>query len=259
MVNIRKRLNNIKNYLDFLWTFTEKEIKLRYKRTIFGFLWVLLTPFLQMLIVGFIFSFFIKIPDYFAFLFIGLLLWNFFSVSLSNATFSIVQERNLLQKARFPIEAVPISIVAANFFHTFISILIFIVIFAPFGKVNFPAFFIILPVLVWIFIFTLGASLLLAALNVRYRDVKFLTQTLLLLWFYATPVLYNIGLIPENFRKLFFLNPLTAIFELSRYALIGASVVDPILVFMNLLFSFFVVILGFIFFHKQKKYFVDWL
>src|SRR3989337_4058776 len=99
-----------RNYFDFLWEMTEKEIKARYKRAIFGFLWVILNPVLQMIIIGVIFSYFIKIPNYFLFLFTGLLPWQFFSLSLTKATPSIVYERSLLQKARFPIEAIPISI-----------------------------------------------------------------------------------------------------------------------------------------------------
>src|SRR3990172_12605877 len=108
---IRERL---KYYSDFLWVMTEKEIKARYKRAVFGFLWVILNPVLQMLIIGAIFSFFIKIPDYFLFLFTGLFAWNFFFLCVSKTTSSIVNERALLQKAKFPTEAIPISIILSN-------------------------------------------------------------------------------------------------------------------------------------------------
>ena len=79
-------MSDLKQYFDFLWAMTEKEIKARYKRAVFGFLWVILNPVLQMFIIGIIFSFFIKIPNYFLFLFTGLLPWQFFSLSLSKAT-----------------------------------------------------------------------------------------------------------------------------------------------------------------------------
>src|SRR3989344_7145799 len=107
----KRKVDYLRYYFDFLLAMTEKEIKARYKRAVFGFLWVILNPLLQMIIIGAIFSFFIKIPNYFLFLFSGLLPWQFFSLSLSKATQSIVNERELLQKAKFPIEAIPISIV----------------------------------------------------------------------------------------------------------------------------------------------------
>src|SRR3989304_9448269 len=117
----KKKMEYLKHYLDFLWAMTEKEIKARYKRAVFGFLWVVLNPVLQMIIIGAIFSFFIKIPNYFLFLLAGLLPWQFFSTSLSKATPSIVHERSLLQKAKFPIETIPISLILANFFNMVVS------------------------------------------------------------------------------------------------------------------------------------------
>ena len=113
-----------KNYFDFLWAMTEKEIKVRYKRAMFGFFWIILNPLLQMLIIGLIFSFFIKIPNYFLFLFSGLLLWQFFSLSVSKTTPSFIYERSLLQKAKFPKEAIPISIIISNFFNLLISLIL---------------------------------------------------------------------------------------------------------------------------------------
>src|SRR3989344_8880626 len=94
----------LKHYFDFLWAMTEKEIKVRYKRAVFGFLWVVVNPLLQMIIIGFVFRFFIKEPikNYFLFLLVGLLVWNFFNLSLSKATSSIVYERTLIKKAKFP-------------------------------------------------------------------------------------------------------------------------------------------------------------
>src|SRR5262245_48806610 len=98
-------------YLDFLWAMTEKEIKARYKKAVFGFLWVVLNPLFQMVVMGLVLSYFITIPNYFLFLFTGLLPWNFFSLSLAKATPAFVNERNLLLKAKFPREAIPFSII----------------------------------------------------------------------------------------------------------------------------------------------------
>jgi len=248
-----------RNYFDFLWAMTEKEIKARYKRAVFGFLWVILNPVLQMLIIGAIFSFFIKIPDYFLFLFTGLLAWNFFSLSVSKTTSSIVNERALLQKAKFPTEAIPISIILSNFFHMLVSFILLFMILVPLGKIAFPQVLLLIPALLWILVFTVGISLFFASLNVRFRDVNFFVQTLLILWFYATPVLYSLNLIPDKLYPLFSLNPLSSIFELFHFSLLGQGVVSQEIMVSNLAISLIIIFLGIAMFKKEQKYFVDWL
>lgn len=252
-------MQTLKHNLDFLWAMTEKEIKARYKRAVFGFLWVILNPVLQMLIIGFIFSFFIKIPNYFLFLFTGLLPWQFFSFSLSKATTSFVNERALIQKAKFPKESVPVSIILSNFIHLVISLFLFLSLLLVIGKgINFQILLLI-PTLIWLLVFTIGFSLLTATLQVRYRDISFFNQTLLTLWFYATPILYNLTLIPDKVRFLFALNPLTSIFELFHFSILGSGTINYQIIAINLFFSMAILMLGILVFKKQEKYFTDFL
>ena len=249
----------LKHYLDFLWAMTEKEIKARYKGTVFGFLWVVLSPILQMLIIGFVFSFFIKIPNYFLFLLTGLLPWSFFSRSVSMATPSIVDGRALLQKAKFPINAIPVSIILANFFHLIVSFLILFVFLLITDVLIFPQILLLIPSTIWLFVTTLGVSLFAATLQVRYRDISFLVHSLLFLWFYATPVLYSLALVPERLHLLFALNPLTSVFEMFHQATLKQGVIDQQLILVNGIISAAVVILGVITIRKQQKYFIDFL
>lgn len=238
---------------------TEKEIKARYKRAVFGFLWLFLNPLLQMAVIGFVFSFFIKIPNYFLFLFSGLLVWTFFSSTTSKAASSIVYERSLLQKAKFPIEAIPVSIVLSSFIHMIISFAIFFLILIALGNLVFPEVLLVIPAILWILVFTIGLSLLFASLTVYFRDVSFFVQTLLTLWFYATPVLYSIKIMPQALYPLFLLNPLTSIFELLHMSLLQQGSLDFNIIISNLLFSFLIVLAGLIVFNKQHKFFIDWL
>lgn len=249
----------MRNYFDFLWAMTEKEIKARYKRAIFGFLWVILNPFLQMLIIGFVFSFFIKIPNYFLFLFSGLLPWQFFSLSLAKATPSIVHERALLQKAKFPIEAIPISIILSNFIHMLISIAIFLPIYLFFAEQNTLFLIFSILALVWLLLLTVGLSLLTASLNVPYRDVSFFVQTGLILLFYATPVLYNTTILPAYIRGFLRLNPLTSIFEILHIGFVQRGDIDTNLLVSNLAISLVIIYLGIIRFRRESKFFVDYL
>ena len=255
----KKKMEYLKYYLDFLFAMTEKEIKARYKRVVFGFLWVVLNPLLQMIIIGSIFSFFIRIPDYFLFLFLGLLVWQFFSLSLSKATPSIVYERALLQKSRFPVEAIPISIILSNFFHMLVSFILLLLILVPMGKIVFPQALVVVLVFLWILVFTIGISLLFSSLNVRFRDISFFVQTLLVLWFYATPILFSLELIPGYLYPIFYLNPLTSEFEILHYTLLKQGVVNQQLIIINLIITFVILFLGIVVFKKEHKFFVDWL
>jgi len=254
---------NLKNYLNFLLVITEKEIKARYKHAILGFLWIFLNPLFQMIIIGFIFQNFIKVPitNYFLFLFAGLLPWNFFSYSLIKATPSIVYERALIQKAKFPREAIPLSIVLSNFFHFLVSLLLLIIFLLISGSLNLSLFsiFYFLFSVFWLLIFTSGFSLLTSALNVKYRDVNFFVQALVMLWFYATPVVYPLQILPKTYLPIFQLNPLTYPFELLRHSLIVTSLPPTNILLVNLAVSFLIILLGIFIFKKENKSFSDWL
>lgn len=238
---------------------TQKEIKARYKRAVFGFLWIVLNPILQMIIIGVIFSFFIKIENYFLFLFSGLLPWQFISLSISKATPSIVFERALLQKAKFPIESIPVSIILANFINMLVSFVLFLLILMFLGKLSLLGVLISIPVLIWLLTFTMGLSLLTSALQVKYRDINFFVQTVLILWFYATPVIYNLSVIPKALLPFFLLNPLTSIFEILHQSLLQQGHINIEILIINILTSLLIVFLGVFLFKKEHRYFVDWL
>jgi lipopolysaccharide transport system permease protein len=254
-----KKLYQHQYYLDFIFALTQKEIKARYKRALFGFLWIFLNPLLQMLIIGTIFSFFIDIPNYYLFLFAGLLPWQFFSLSLSKATSSIVYERSLLLKAKFPKEAIIISIILANFIHLIVSILLLIPVYIYHYSPSLPQLMLLLPTLLWLLSLTIGLSLITASLNVRYRDINFFTQSAILLWFYATPILYSLSSIPQHMRFIFQLNPLTSIFELSRYSFGHQGLIDVSMIGINLATTIVIIVVGVIVFKRESPLFVDWL
>ncbi|OGY16032.1 MAG: hypothetical protein A2785_02585 [Candidatus Chisholmbacteria bacterium RIFCSPHIGHO2_01_FULL_49_18] len=249
----------LKHYFDFLWAMTEKEIKVRYKRAVFGFLWIILNPLLQMLIIGIVFSYFIKIENYFLFLFGGLLLWQFFSLSLQKATPSFVYERSLIQKAKFRKEVIPASIILSNYFNLLISIAMLILFLLLTEQLNDIRIWLLIPALIWILMFTIGLSLLTSSLNVRYRDVAFFVQTALILLFYATPILYSLDLVPQQVLLLYYLNPLSSIFVLSQIAITGKGQVAPSLLVSNMLISISLITLGLVVYRKNHRHFVDWL
>jgi len=240
---------------------TEKEIKARYKHAVFGFLWMVLNPVLQMAVIGLIFQYVTKITidNYFLFLFAGLLPWNFFTQTITKTTPIMVYERSLLQKAKFPREIIVLSVMLANSFHLLVSLVLFLPVVAVVAGLQIEKVLFLAPALLWIMGLTSGLSLFLTSLNIRFRDVNFFVQALLPLWFYATPILYKVSFLPEPFQPLFYLNPMTGIIEFFHFSLLGQGVTHMGAIGFSFLTSFIIFVLGVVVFKKQSPYFVDFV
>lgn len=249
------------HFFDLLSGMTEKEFKVRYKRTVFGFLWIIINPLLQMFVIGFVFRFFIKEPiaNYNFYLFIGLLVWNFFSLSLSKTTPSIVYERSLIKKARFPHAVIPLSIILSNVLNLVITLVLLLIPAAFFGIPVITRLPYLVIAFLLLLVFTSGLSLLTSALNVRFRDISFFIQALLIPWFYATPVVYSIEVIPYKLMWLWRINPMTSITQLFQYIFAGAHPPGWGMLGYNGIIILLVTVLGVYLFQKESKNFDDWV
>lgn len=251
----------VQHFIELLFTMTEKELRARYKNTVFGFFWLVANPLLQMLVIGFVFTFFMKEPikNYYYYLFTGLLVWNFFSLSLTKATPSIVFERSLIKKAKFPRSVIPLSIILSNFIHLVIAQLLFIVPVILLGTLRITSIPIIICGYTLLLTFTIGFSLLSTALNVRFRDINFLVQAILIIWFYATPIVYSFLIIPKQYIWLWRLNPMTSILQIFQYAFINYPPPGPAMLTVNICVIIFIFILGIYIFKAESKFFDDWI
>jgi len=250
-----------KKWCDFVLAMTEKEIKARYKMAIFGFLWIFLNPLLQMLVMGFIFQFFvpIKTTNYFEFLFPGLLAWNFFSYTVTKNTPMYINERALVQKAKFPREAIVISVVLSNLFHFLIALVMFVLWEALIvHELHWWRWWFIPGIMVWLTILTTGLSFIFSSFNVKWRDVNFGVQAMMPLWFYATPVVYSLDLLPPWLSRWLYLNPMTAIMEMLRWATLGLPI-NWTSVCWSLLVALAIFGIGVYVFKKESPYFDDWV
>ena len=251
----------VQHFFELLWGMTEKELRARYKHTVFGFFWLVANPILQMLVIGFVFTFLLAQPvkNYYFFLFNGLLVWNFFSLSLSKTTPSIVYERSLIKKARFPHAVIPASIILSNFIHFFLAFLLYLIPVLFLGTLSWISTLLILISFFLLLTFTVGLSLLTASLNVRFRDVNFFVSALLVVWFYATPVMYSLTMIPRHLLWLWRFNPLTSILQLLQQAILGLPGPGPGMLLSNIGVIVVVTTLGIMMFERESKYFDDWL
>jgi ABC-2 type transport system permease protein len=271
MVDIFRRIKLIFSNYELVFKLASKEIKVRYKSPFLGFLWALLVPLCVIFTFKIIFSFFIKIPlkryPFFIFLTTAVFPWNFFSLSLSNSVLSIQENSNLIKKIYFPREIIPISIILANLINFILTVILMLPVFYLFG-LHFDAYIVILPLVIFIeLIFVIGVSLIFSSLQVYFRDVKYIVEILLFVWFYITPIFYPLDLVLSTSKllfKLYMLNPLTQIVTLYRIALLQGYTYElptgltPIwLIITSTVISLITLLLGLYSFKRLEVRFAD--
>jgi lipopolysaccharide transport system permease protein len=208
---------------DLLIELVARDINLRFKRSFLGVLWSLVTPLVQLLVLRFVFTVVLPldIPNYTAFLFIGLLVWTWFATSLEQAAGSIVESRELVRLAGFPVAVLPAVTVASNLIQLLFALPILALFLWLGGGVPLTAAPLLLPVLLAVqFVLTLSVGYLVAALHVTFRDVKHLLGIALTLGFYLTPVFYQVAHAPEQYAGLYALNPMVHLLEAYRAVLL---------------------------------------
>jgi len=217
-------------YKDLLLVFIWRELLIRYKQTVIGILWAVLQPVSLMMLFTFIFGMVLhtthKNYPYVLFFYAGVLPWTFFSGAANFSVSSLSGNFNLVTKIYFPREIIPLSGVAINFIDYLIGLLVYFILLLFYGIPLTWNFFWIIPLMFMMVVYTTSISLLLSALNVYYRDVKLASTFLLQFLFFATPVIYSIDSVDNQWKSLLFLNPLTFIVEnMRRVTIEGRGIV----------------------------------
>ncbi|MGQ0793468.1 MAG: ABC transporter permease [Deltaproteobacteria bacterium] len=207
-------------YRDLFFIFTWREFAIRYRQSAIGALWAVVQPLSMMALFTFIFSYVLKVEvspyPHVVFFFAGLLPWMFFSSSLNYSIPSLTSHHEIITKIYFPREILPLSGALVALLDYLIASLFFGVILLIYEIPLTLAALWIFPLFALLFIFTVSMSLVLASVNVYYRDVKLATGFLIQLLFFASPVLYSIDKLDAKVKVLIFLNPLTFIIENMR-------------------------------------------
>ena len=218
-------LKELFSYRDLFLTLAWRDIKLRYKQTIFGVAWAIIQPTLAMIIFTIVFSKMAKIPtDNIPapiFFYTGLLAWTFFSQTVSGASQSLIEGSRLITKVYFPRIIVPMSVVGYTFLNFIISFFLQIIITLMYR--HWPSeSIIILPILcILLFLTSIGVGTLIAGLNAKYRDFCYVVPFLLQIWMFASPVAYSANLIPHEWQLFACLNPMVGIIHSFRCCLVG--------------------------------------
>ena len=250
-----------------LWRFRElvyflalRDVKVRYKQTALGVAWVLLQPLLAMGIFTIVFGqrgLTTNGVPYPLFVVSGLVPWFYFSNATSGASGSVVGNTQLISKVYFPRLAIPLAAVLANLVDLSIGLGLEVVLLVAFG-VGLGWQMLALPLLVGLVVLTaLGVSVWLAALDVQYRDVRYAVPFFIQVWLFATPVIYSAGDVPERWRPLLALNPMTGLIEGFRWALLGGG--DPPLAALAGSAAIVALLLasGLLYFRRMERTFAD--
>jgi ABC-2 type transport system permease protein len=245
-------------YRELIWALAAKELKIRYKRSVLGFLWALLNPALMMLVLTVVFSTIMRfnIPHYAIFLLSVLLPWTFFSQSLSYAVASIVSNGELIKKVAIPKLVFPVAVVVANTVNLLLSLIpLAILVIAMRHPFYWTWLYLPVPITA-LLIFTLGFTFLFATANVYYRDVAHIVQIVLSAWFYFTPIIYALDFIPSNLRWLFKLNPIIYVINGFRLAVYYGMMPRWQSIAASFVCAFAALVIGYAVFRRYQDEFV---
>jgi lipopolysaccharide transport system permease protein len=260
-VSMRAAVNELFAARELLLIWTWREFRVRYSQSVLGVAWAIIQPFVLMVVFSVIFSLFLRVPTggvpYPVLAYSGLLAWVFFANAIGGAMPSLVGNLNLVTKIAFPREVLPL----ATLFVSLIDFLIAAVIFAAlllYYQIPLHLTVGFVPLLVFVqFIFSLGLSLFGAALNVFYRDIRFVIPLVLQTWMYLSPVFYPLEVVPERWRSLFLLNPMATLIDSYRRVLIFGQAPDWTFLGITTVLSVLTLALGYWYFKRAEATFAD--
>lgn len=259
-------LKEVWHYRDLLQMFVKRDFITFYKQTILGPLWFIVQPLLTTLIYVILFGNIAKlstdgIPQVLFYL-SGITIWNYFSESLTKTSTVFKDNANMFGKVYFPRLIMPLAIVSSSLmkflvqFGIFIVILLYYVIFTDTIQPNIWILF--TPFLIFLMaIFALGMGMIFSSLTTKYKDLVFLLSFGIQLFMYITPVVYPISSLPENFRFLGVINPLSPLFECFRYAYLGTGSFTIESLVISTIIIFLILIVGTVIFNRVEKTFMD--
>ena len=262
------QLSAVWEYRELLFFLVWRDVKVRYKQTALGIAWIVLQPVLSMVVFSLLFGGLLNVPSngvpYPVFAFAALVPWNYFAGSLNRVSASLINSANLISKIYFPRLIIPLSGVISGLVDFSVSFGVLLILMAIY-RIPLTPRVLALPLFLLLAMLTaLGFGLWLSSLNVRYRDVNYLTPFLVQTWMYVTPVIYGATLLPEQFRWLLALNPMSLVIEGFRWALLGPAAPamqvvqsSPWLIALPLVIVVVVLVSGLIFFRGTERTFAD--
>lgn len=256
MINIFKRLYD---YRELLKTSVKKDIGGKYKHSFLGVLWSFVNPLLQIIVYAIVFPLIMRnnIEYYVVFMVCGLIPWNYFSTVINRASFTMIENGNIIKKVYFPREILPLSVVTSETVTFLISTIIILAFTIGYG-LGITINILFYPILLAIqFILLLGISLFVSSITVYFRDLQHFIGVLLQLFFYATPIVYSVSAIPPEYDWIFKFNPMTYIIEGYRDIFYYQTMPDMVTLLIVLVIGILLCITGYLVFNKLQRKFAE--
>jgi lipopolysaccharide transport system permease protein len=254
-------LRSLGSHWELLYFLVWRDIKVRYKQTVIGAGWAVAQPLMTMAMFTAVFSGLAKVPSdgvpYPLFAFTGLIAWTYFAAALGRSSGSLVSNTHLITKVYFPRLIIPLSGVMSPLLDLLVTLGLLAVLLAWFQAVP-GATLLVLPAFVGLCVLTaFGVSLWLSALSVRYRDVGVVVPFLLQLWMFASPVAYPTSMVPEKWRFIYGLNPMSGVIEGFRWAILGTDPPNLAMLGVTVIVTMLVLSGGLVYFNRMEQHFAD--
>lgn len=253
-------LKEIYAYREMIISLVRKDLRGRYKGSVLGFLWTFINPLLQLIIYTIVFSTIMKagIEKYYLFLFVALIPWLFFSTALTGGATCILNQKDMVKKIYFPREVLPIAHVTSCFVNMLLCfVIIFAVVFISGTGINTTALIYLPLIFIVQYILALGVAMFSSAITVYFRDFEHILGIVTMGWMYLTPIMYSTDMIPEEYKSIFLLNPMTPIIIAYRDILYYKLVPQMSYIFSSLIMGIIMLIIGIVVFSVLKKHFAE--
>lgn len=256
-----KDFSEIWRFRELLYFFTWRDLKVRYKQTAIGIMWAVFQPFITMVVFSVVFGKLAKIPSdnipYPIFVYVGLLVWQFFSTSLTETSDCLIINKAIITKVYFPRLILPFSAILTKLVDFFVSSFVLVILMAYYHYLpNLLGLFILPLLLVISFMAASGGGLILAAINVKFRDVRYVLPFFIQMLLFITPVIYPAS-IAGKYSWILSLNPMTGVIKAAQAAILGNAPINWLLLLISAVSSFVLFIFGVYYFKKTEKYFAD--
>lgn len=256
-----RSLSDLWAHRELLWFWTKREISVRYKQSFLGIVWAILQPAVLAAMFTVVFSHLARIPSegipYPLFAYIALVPWTFFATSINQGVPSLVNQMNLVTKAAFPREILPLGTVGASLVDFTFAFAVFVFM-ALFYRIPLRSSMLWLPLLILLQLtLAIGVTLIGSALNVFYRDIRFIVPLLIQIWLYATPIVYPASLVPERLRWIYALNPMVGVIESYRNIFIRGHAPDWPSLALGTISAMGLLVFGYLFFKRVEPTFAD--
>src|SRR3972149_1342783 len=248
-------------YRDLFYFLVSRDIKVRYKQTVLGGLWAIIQPLFMMVVFSLFFGNLAKLPSdgvpYPVFSYSALIAWTYFAGAVSNSSNSLIQEGGLISKVYFPRLIVPLSPILSGLMDFAIAFIVLVGLMVYYHVL--PTIMVaFLPLLVILMMLTAsGAGMFLAALNSKYRDIRYTIPFLVQFWMFASPVVYPASMLPEKYHLIYSLNPMVGVIEGFRSALLGTVAFPTQMLLVSTAVSVILFIIGALYFRQTERFFAD--